>query len=209
MPKIPAFDELTDPADNDVFVVDDIGGGTTKKITFDRIRQNILPAGVINMFISGTIPTGWLECNGQAVSRATYDRLFDAIGEDYGIGDGSTTFNVPNFKGKVPVGVDSGQAEFNVMGETGGENTHTLSNGEMPSHSHGVNDPGHTHPINREFGSNDSLVAPGQFSQMSTTPNGQGTTRSSGTGISISSSGGNVPHNNLQPYLVVSFIIKT
>lgn len=74
--------------------------------------------------------------DGTAVSRITYSVLFSLIGSIYGNGDGSTTFNLPNFKGRVPVGLDAGQTEFDTMGETGGAKTHTLTEAQIPAHSH-------------------------------------------------------------------------
>ena len=100
--------------------------------------KNNTPAGVINMWATTTAPTSWLLCDGTAVSRTTYAALFAVISTTYGTGDGSTTFNVPNLKGKVPVGRDSADASFDTMGETGGAKTHTLSSAEsgVPAHGH-------------------------------------------------------------------------
>jgi microcystin-dependent protein len=101
------------------------------------------PIGTISMFAGTTPPATHLLCDGSAVSRATYSALFGVIGTMYGAGDGSTTFNVPNLKGKIPVGLDSTQTEFDTLGETGGTKTHTLSAAEMPVHTHIQNS--HTH----------------------------------------------------------------
>ena len=90
----------------------------------------VIPAGNVSATARASAPDGWLLCDGQAVSRTTYEVLFTAISTTYGAGNGSTTFNVPNLKGRMPVGVDAGQTEFDTLGETGGEKTHshTLSN---------------------------------------------------------------------------------
>jgi microcystin-dependent protein len=100
--------------------------------------DNFLPAGVITQYGALTAPTGWVLCQGQALSRTNplYTRLWDAIGVNYGVGDGSTTFNVPNLQGRIPVGRDATQTEFDVLAETGGAKTHTLLQTEMPSHTH-------------------------------------------------------------------------
>jgi len=89
--------------------------------------------GDIKQTAAVNAPAGWLLCNGAAISRTTYSALFAAIGTTYGAGDGSTTFNVPNLVGRVPVGAGTGYA----LGSSGGEAAHALVNGEMPVHSHG------------------------------------------------------------------------
>lgn len=147
------------------------------------------PKGVISMFGGAAAPTGWLLCNGAAISRTTYAALFTAIGTAYGTGDGSTTFNVPDLKGKVPAGYNSAETEFNTLGKTGGEKTHTLSVAEMPAHKHK-----HTEVTSGGSGYN------GLFA--------------TNTGHEfvnynyISDEGGNGAHNNLQPYIALNFIIK-
>ena len=85
----------------------------------------VSPAGNVSATARASAPDGWLLCDGSAVSRTTYEVLFTAISTTYGAGNGSTTFNVPNLKGRMPVGVDSGQTEFNTLGETGGAKTHS------------------------------------------------------------------------------------
>jgi len=104
---------------------------TLPKLAFDL-------TGVITAFGGSSAPTGWLLCDGTAVSRSTYADLFAVVSTTYGSGDGSTTFNLPNLKGKVPVGRDASQTEFDTLGETGGAKTHTLTSAEMPSHQHNV-----------------------------------------------------------------------
>jgi len=108
--------------------------------------DNFMPAGVITQYGALTAPTGWVLCQGQALSRTNplYTRLWDAIGINYGVGDGSTTFNVPNLQGRIPVGRDTTQTEFDVLAETGGAKTHTLLQTEMPSHTHTQDAHNHT-----------------------------------------------------------------
>ena len=143
-----------------------------------------LPVGSIAQFGGATAPTNWLFCNGQAISRETYAELFSVIGTTYGAGDGSTTFNVPDFIGRVPVGLDEGDTDFDTLGETGGEKKHTLTIDEMPKHSHGV--------YFQDIG------ASGTVARVATAGN---TTPTSFTG-------NDQPHNNMQPYTVTNFIIK-
>jgi len=147
-----------------------------------------LPAGSIIAWSSNTAPANWLIADGSDVSRTTYASLYAAIGTQFGAGNGSTTFNLPNLKGRVPVGRDSSQTEFDVLGENGGEKTHTLTVAQMPSHSHTYS----WGSGNFNAGSNFSLMRPAGFNVTNNS----------------SSVGGNAPHNNLQPYQVVNYIIK-
>ena len=158
----------------------------TQLNTLTTSISTAVPAGVITQFGGSTAPTGWKLCDGTAYSRTvTYNTLFDAIGTTYGAGDGSTTFNVPNLKGKVPVGLDDSQSEFNLLGETGGAKTHTLITAEIPSHSHSSLQLGNA-------GGSTGLPVTGTVTTDTTT----------------GSTGGGGAHNNLQPYIVVNYIIK-
>ncbi|MEI3508251.1 MAG: phage tail protein [Bacilli bacterium] len=96
----------------------------------------IINPGTIDAYSGNTAPDGYLLCNGQAVSRTTYANLYKIIGTTYGAGDGSTTFNIPNLNGRVPVGKDSGS--FSVLGSTGGTISNTLTMENIPSHTHSI-----------------------------------------------------------------------
>jgi len=124
--------------------------GSAVTTSLDWLVRQASPVGSVQMFAGSSAPDSWLLCGGQAVSRSTYATLFSLVGTTYGSGDGSTTFNVPNLSGRVPVGLDSGDASFDALGETGGAKTHTLDASEIPSHTHTVND--HTHSINHNHG---------------------------------------------------------
>jgi microcystin-dependent protein len=91
------------------------------------------PVGVIHAFAGATAPTGWLLCDGAAVSRTTYATLFGLCGTTYGSGDGSTTFNIPNLTDRIPTGYGT---KF-PRGEAAGSETFTLTTSNMPSHTHG------------------------------------------------------------------------
>jgi len=98
----------------------------------------VIPAGMLMPSARSDAPSGWLFCDGSAVSRATYAELFAAVGIQYGAGDGSTTFNLPNLKGRSIVMQDAAQAEFDVLGEAGGAKTVALDSASLPSHNHAV-----------------------------------------------------------------------
>ena len=104
--------------------------------SLDYLVRSACPVGSVMPFAGSSSPDAtWLVCDGSAISRTTYATLFAVLGTTYGSGDGSTTFNIPNMQGRVPVGYDSGQTEFDALGETGGAKTHTLTSGES-AHSH-------------------------------------------------------------------------
>lgn len=102
------------------------------------IGGDTLPVGMImpGAFPSTMVVEDWLKCDGSAVSRTEYSELFNAIGVSYGNGDGSTTFNLPNIKGKMIIGYDPDDDDFNAIGTTGGSKTHTQTISEMPNHTH-------------------------------------------------------------------------
>ena len=147
-----------------------------------------LPIGTILAFSGDTAPEDFLFCRGQAVSRTTYSELFEVIGTQYGSGDGSTTFNLPDYCGKVAVGLDSNDTDFDTLGETGGEKTHTLTVDEMPSHDHTMQN----HVLAYKGGGIDSSTSGIWKSSLEKT----------------NSTGGSQAHNILQPYIVQNFIIK-
>lgn len=164
--------------------------GEFKEIYFKA--ADTLPIGSVIAFGSGEIPTNWLMCDGREVSRETYKDLFSKIGTHYGEGDGETTFNLPNLAGKVAVGYDKDDEDFNTLGETGGEKEHTLTIEEMPSHAHKVRGYyGGANGLNAVSSNNATGGAGGELSYNS-----------------IMAEGGNQPHNILQPYVVVNYIIK-
>jgi len=103
------------------------------------------PTGIISMFGGATPPTGWLFCDGSVVSRATYATLFAVIGAAYGAGDGSTTFGLPDLRGRFAIGKASTPAKIDTLGKTGGALDHVHSG---PNHSHASPAGGHTHGQN-------------------------------------------------------------
>lgn len=186
------FHNLTEPAINDTNLNQmqlNIENAINAQVSGDT-----LPVGCIVPFTSDTVPENWLLCNGSAVSRTEYDLLFSIIGTSYGVGDGSTTFNLPNLKGRVAVGKDSTQTEFDNLGETGGEKTHTLTIDEMPSHDH-TNEHYVVGTNARGYSSWEENIASGSGASYKAT-------------ASTNLQGGGQAHNNLQPYQVTNYIIK-
>lgn len=116
--------------------------------------------GTVLPFAGATAPNGWLLCYGQAVNRSDYPNLFAAIGTTFGAGDGSTTFNLPDLRGRVPAGKDNmGGTPANrlttagsgvdgpTLGAAGGSQAHTLTTAQMPAHAHTATDEGHSHGV--------------------------------------------------------------
>jgi microcystin-dependent protein len=174
-----------------------------------------VPLGGVIDYWGATPPTGFLFPVGQAISRTTYAALFAIIGTSAGAGDGVTTFNLPDYRGRTSAAMDNmGGTNANrltssgsgvdgtVLGSSGGEQAHILTTGEMPSHSHGVNDPGHHH-------TSASIVS--EQSSAGLSANGissSGNTGNAATGITIQNTGGGGAHNNVQPTLIVNKIIR-
>jgi microcystin-dependent protein len=162
----------------------------------DKTGERLAQAGDVKATARTTAPSGWLLCYGQAISRTTYDILFAAIGTTYGAGNGSTTFNVPDLRGRTIVGLDNmggSQAgrltttytpNRNTLGGGVGEEAHKLTIPEMPIHNHPQNQCVHTNA-----NSSSGFLA---GNQMGTTGN----------------TGGDVPHNTVQPGMMLNYIIK-
>jgi microcystin-dependent protein len=144
--------------------------------------------GIIKPFAGGTgsVPSGALLCDGSAVSRSTYAKLFAVIGTNWGVGDGFTTFNIPNLKGRILAGYDASQGGFNNMGQTGGSPTHTNTLTEMFPHGHKA--------------------------RIGNTASGDGSgllfSNTTGDGlVQIESSGNGQPYSIMNPYAVVNYLI--
>lgn len=160
------------------------------KAWVEALIADQIPPGSIVIWPSNINRTGWLPCNGVAVSRTTYANLFANIGTFFGVGDGSTTFNLPNFTGRSPIGVGISDAPNATttfgLGQKVGEERHVQTISEMAGHAHNVDN------ILLQGG---GLGDPG------------GTTHSYGTRVS-GITGSSVPANIVHPSTVVNFIIK-
>ena len=173
-----------------------------------------IPTATIVPWSSASVPTGFLECNGAAVSRSTYSALFAIVGTTYGAGDGASTFNVPNLADNVAVGKSNNKA----LASTGGANTvastgnvagstanATLSTPQLASHSHpGGRGNGGRNPSGNVMSGQAQYYFPG---------GGPGNTGSSGSGSghshNMSANFSGDATSVLQPYLTIIYIIKT
>jgi microcystin-dependent protein len=209
--------------------------------------------GIISQFAGSTAPAGYLLCDGAAVSRTTYSSLFATIGTTYGVGNNTTTFNLPNLQNRIPVGKGP-DTEFDTLGETGGAKTVSLSATNIPAHSHtgttAAETEEHTHGFSTS--SDQATLNIHGAGSASVIAGAAGSSTGSGARSSYRSGGSNIPGatsfdawvhthshsgttggrsaththafttssvggngagvdavNNLQPYIVVNYIIKT
>lgn len=168
------------------------GGGDADTLD-GQTAAELTPPGAMMPYGGSSDPTGWFLCDGRAVSRTTYSTLFGVTGTTYGVGDGSTTFNIPDFRGRAPIGPDDmGTAQGNAgrvgsndaLGQSSGADTHTLTEAQMPAHTHSTGQ---------------SLLGGGTTAFLA---GGNGIVQITG------STGGGNAHNNMQPYQVANYIIK-
>jgi microcystin-dependent protein len=164
----------------------------------DWYQLKLLEIGDLKHSVQNIDHNGWLKCDGRAVSREFYSTLFDIIGTNFGVGDGSNTFNLPDTRGRVLGSIGTGTGlSSRTLGQNVGSETHTLTTGEMPSHSHGVTDPGHTH-TGDTFRTGTQGVIDG-LSTAADETTGSGSVDTATTGITIQNAGGGGAHNNMQP----------
>lgn len=211
------------------------GNNSTLIATTAFVQTNGTPTGGLMLWPTASPPANWLICNGSAVSRATYATLFAVVGTTFGVGDGSTTFNLPNYTDRMPIGAGSSYA----VNAQGGAASTTLTTTELPSHSHSASssssssflgtagqtgdfDLSHTHSYNLGF-----ITGGGPYAQVTTNNAGPINTSSASinmnhahaftpvgsvstsTSTSIGSTGSGAAFTNLPPYLGIYFIIKT
>jgi microcystin-dependent protein len=170
------------------------GTSSTDAATVAQVAAvNSVVTGSIQMWPTVTAPTGYLLCTGTAISRSTYAALFAVIGTTFGVGDGSTTFNLPNYTNRMPYGT--------TLGATGGS-----ADAIVVSHSHTITDPGHLHSL----GYNVPVLSGG--AGWGNTGGGSTVitqTQTATTGITgTNTTGASGTNANLPPYLGINFIIK-
>ena len=112
---------------------------------YNNLRKDTFQLGSMVFYGGSSTPSGWLLCNGTAINRTTYSGLFSVVGTTFGVGDGSTTFNLPDFQDSFPIGVKTATYD---LGDTGGSSTVVLSTGNLPAHTHTLTTDGaHTHTL--------------------------------------------------------------
>jgi len=154
--------------------------------------------------------SGYLQCDGTAVSRTTYSDLFSVTSTQFGVGDGATTFNIPDFNSKFARGAPASTS----CGATGGADTVALSEAELASHSHTatVTDPAHNHRFPMRTGSGSYILAndSGSFTcPPAHIPSAETCTEVTGITVANSSTGSGTAHQNMPSYLEILYIIKT
>ena len=197
------------------------------------VMQPPIPAGVIHQYAGASAPAGYLLCDGSAVSRTTYADLFAALGTTYGAGNGSTTFTLPDMRGRMPMGAGTGAGlnasgtgaptgtaqTARTRGDWGGEETHLLTGAESgtSAHGHGVSDPGHAHapyPGYEGYWQTDTAagaVINGSYPMYqanSMVPS----TAAAVTGVTVAAStaaNASSRHSVVPPFVVTNYIIKT
>ena len=191
------------------------------QLSFADVAASAFSAGMLMPYAGASAPTGWLLCYGQAISRTTYADLFATVGTTYGNGDGSTTFNLPDLRGRTIAGKDDmGGTSANrltsalngdALGATGGAETHTLTEAQLASHKH--------------FGfaaTNASATTSSNLSSSTQAARGSGfrggsidekysimATSTAATVGLTSATGSGTAHNNTQPTFILTYIIKT
>lgn len=185
----------------------DAGTDAVRAMTPALVKRRIdaipstVPTGCILPYAGSSAPTGFLLCNGAAVSRTTYAALFGVIGTTYGAGDGSTTFNVPDLKGRSPLGAGAGSGLTNrTLAAKGGEENHALTSSEMPTHDH------------ESGGYLRNTTDAGSTTYRDATDPGASRPGSYGSGAAIwktTTAGSGASHNTMHPYIVLNMAIKT
>lgn len=132
------------------FAYNTIPTNSPKGSSFESLKPPIIPTGIVEMFAGSTAPNGWLICDGSSISRTTYSDLFKVIGTTYGAGNSNNTFTLPDMRGRMPIGVGTGSGlTARTLAATAGAETVTLSESNLPSHTHtatvGTQSANHTH----------------------------------------------------------------
>ncbi len=191
--------------------------------TNSSVPANFVPVGAIFSYAGATAPTGWLLCYGQAISRTTYAALFSAIGTTYGAGDGSTTFNVPDCRGRALIGLDnlggaaaSRVAAATTLGQSAGAETanlqhaHTTGDVTLTAAQSGLPSHSHTIYLTDNGGGPKNTVLGGVSYNITTTVTADagGSAASQAHNHGSTGNGGSTTQAIMNPYIAISYIIK-
>lgn len=213
-------------ASGDTFIVISNSSSHARVYHYQRasVPPSTLPVGALMDYAGSTAPAQWLLCYGQAISRTSYAALFAVIGVTYGAGDSTTTFNLPDCRGRVRAGKDNmgGTSANNLtgwpngidgdtLGAIGGSEVHALQVAHLPAHTHTgttASNGAHTHDIARDL----AATGPSGTSSLGTIFTTTGTTATTSNGahthtFTTDSTGGDNSHNNVQPTIIFNTII--
>jgi len=190
-------------------------------LSWSAVTEFVLPSGLILPFGGAAAPSGYLLCYGQAISRSTYSTLFSAISTTYGVGDGSSTFNLPDLRGRTIAGQDdmggvsanrltdavTGGLNGDTLGDTGGTESHTLTSAQsgLVGHTHGVS-------ASLEAVTGSGTAERGVDTGDSAFQGNNAANNTSMINVSISavaSADASEAHNIVQPTIILNYIIKT
>jgi len=188
----------------------DISGNLTANNFYARgnyylDNQILIPAGTVIQSAAINVPGGWLECNGQLLNKVAYADLFAAIGNTYGGLSTDASFNLPDARGRTAIGVGTGvdgeaSLTARALGAKAGAETHTLTVGEMPAHSHSL-----IRKMNNTDGAHDPLGNNKTESSAATTDR---VFEEGPVNFNTSDTGLNQAHNNMQPFIALRYLIK-
>jgi microcystin-dependent protein len=179
-------------------------GTSSTALATTAFVQGAILTGEIKMWGTATAPSGYLLCIGTAVSRTTYAALFAIYSTTFGSGDGSTTFNLPDFRDRMPIGAGTTYS----AADTGGSATTTLQIANLPAHTHAntLTDNGHSHGV---VGGLQGTSGSQQYIGGNATPSTSTSAASTGITITNASVGSGTAATTISPYLGIYFIIKT
>jgi microcystin-dependent protein len=196
------------------------------------VMQPPIPSGVMHQYAGATAPSGYLLCDGSAVSRTTYAALFAVLSTTYGAGNGSTTFTLPDLRGRVPMGAGTGTGlnasgagaptgttqTARIRGQWGGEETHLLTGAESgtSAHNHTASDSGHVHgpyPGYEGYWMEDSqsgaVIGGGSTYRANSLVPSTATGNASITVANSTAANASSRHSVVPPFVVTNYIIKT
>jgi microcystin-dependent protein len=212
--------KVLDVATTGLTVTGDMDATTVKQAGFA-----LLPLGMVLPYAGLTAPSGYIFCYGQAVSRTTYAALYAIVADTYGAGDGSTTFNLPDLRGRVVAGQDDmGGSSANrltsalngdTLGAAGGSETHALITAELASHTHTGTTSGqsadHTHAFTAVLTDIPGSLNYGGGVNAGTSADSAGATAGASNdhthSFTTASAGSGTAHNNTQPTFILNYII--